>query len=156
MEAVKRKDPALLLKLVEGCCRIKKAIVEIDEKEQGLRRILNYGHTLGHALEAQSDFTISHGQGVALGMIAAARISERVGYLASCDRERVENLIGQAELPVHIPQHLPTEGIISRLKMDKKKTGDTIHFVLLRKIGMPFVNGGIDDKIVAEVIEGMK
>jgi 3-dehydroquinate synthase len=156
MEAVRRKDPALLLKLVEGCCRIKKSIVEIDEKEQGLRRILNYGHTLGHALEAQSDFTISHGQGVALGMIAAARISERVGYLASCDRERVENLIGQAELPVHIPQHLPTEGIISRLKMDKKKTGDTIHFVLLRKIGMPFVNGGIDDKIVAEVIEGMK
>jgi 3-dehydroquinate synthase len=62
MESIQGRDPALLLKLIESCCRIKKSIVEIDEKEQGLRRILNFGHTLGHALEAQSNFTISHGE----------------------------------------------------------------------------------------------
>lgn len=156
MEQIQRKDPALLLKLVESCCRIKKSIVEIDEKEQGLRRILNYGHTLGHALEAQSDFTISHGEGVALGMIAAARISENSGYLESGSRERIENLIKNSGLPCRIPESLSSEGIISRLKMDKKKEGDVIHFVLLKKIGMPFVNGGIDDKVIMPVIEGLK
>lgn len=156
MEQVKRRDPALLLKLVENCCRIKKSIVEIDEKEQGLRRILNYGHTLGHALEAQSNFTISHGEGVALGMVAAARISENAGYLESACRERIENLIRKSGLPCRIPQDISAGEIIPRLKMDKKKEGDIIHFVLLKKIGMPFVNGGIDNKIIASVIEGMK
>lgn len=156
MEQVKTKDPVLLLKIVEMCCRIKKSIVEIDEKEQGLRRILNYGHTLGHALEAQSDFTLSHGEGVALGMIAAARISEKSGYLESSSRERIENVIRKAGLPFRIPGNLTTEGIVARLKMDKKKEGNIIHFVLLKKIGMPFVNGGIDEKIITPVIEGMR
>ena len=154
--SVKRKDPALLLKIVENCCRIKKSSVEIDEKEQGLRRILNYGHTLGHALEAQSKFTISHGEAVALGMIAAARISENLGYLDPASRERIERIIREAGLPCRIPPDMATEGIIARLKMDKKKEGDVIHFVLLKKIGMPFVNGGVDDKIIIPVIEGMK
>ena len=156
MDQVKIKDPVLLLKLVEMCCRIKKSIVEIDEKEQGLRRILNYGHTLGHALEAQSNFTLSHGEGVALGMIAAARISENSGYLESSSRERIEKIIQKAGLPCRINNNMATEGIISRLKMDKKKEGDIIHFVLLKKIGMPFVNGGIDGNIIATVLEGMK
>ena len=156
MEAVKRKDPALLLKLVESCCRVKKTIVEIDEKEQGLRRILNFGHTLGHALEAQSNFTISHGEGVALGMIAAARISENSGYLESAGRERIEKLIQKAGLPCRIPENISPKGIISRLKMDKKKEGNIIHFVLLKKIGLPFVNGGINEKIIAPVITGMR
>ncbi len=156
MEPEKIKDPVLLLKLVELCCRIKKSIVEIDEKEQGLRRILNYGHTLGHALEAQSAFALSHGEAVALGMIAAARISENSGYLESGSRERIERLIRKAGLPCRIPEYLATGGIISRLKMDKKKDGDIIHFILLKKIGMPFVNGGIDEKIITPVIEGMR
>lgn len=156
MDSIKRKDAALLLKLVENCCRIKKAIVEIDEREQGLRRILNFGHTMGHALEAQSNFTISHGEGVALGMIAAARISVRAGYMETAEQERIEALIGGAALPCRVPKELSTANIISQLKMDKKKKGDTVHFVLLKKIGMPFVNGGIKDEILAEVIEGMK
>lgn len=156
LDQVKSKDPVLLLKIVETCCRIKKSIVEIDEKEQGLRRILNYGHTLGHALEAESNFAISHGEAVALGMIAAARISENSGYLESDSRKRIENLIIDSGLPCRIPQNLATDGIISRLKMDKKKEGNVIHFVLLKKIGMPFVNGGIDDKMITPVIEGMK
>ncbi|MEN6624411.1 MAG: 3-dehydroquinate synthase [Smithella sp.] len=156
MDQVKSKDPVLLLKLVETCCRIKKSIVEIDEKEQGLRRILNYGHTLGHAFEAESNFAISHGEAVSMGMIAATRISENSGYLDSDSRDRIENLIIESGLPSYIPSNLETDKIISRLKMDKKKEGSVIHFVLLKKIGMPFVNGGIDDKIIMSVIEGMK
>lgn len=156
MDAVKQKDPAIMLKIVENCCRIKKAIVEIDEREQGLRRILNYGHTLGHALEAVSDYKLSHGEGVALGMIAAARISAKKNYLDAGQVKRIEELIGLANLPVKIPASLQGEEIIKRLQMDKKKKGDTIHFVLLKKIGMPFINGGVDKEIIGEVIEEMK
>ncbi len=156
MDAVKQKDAAILLKIVENCCRIKKSIVEIDEREQGLRRILNYGHTLGHALEAVSDYKLSHGEGVALGMIAAARISVKKNYLDAGEAKRIEELIGLANLPAKIPKSLPTEEIIKRLQMDKKKKGDTIHFVLLKKIGMPFINGGVDKEIIGEVIEEMK
>ncbi|MGA2526443.1 MAG: 3-dehydroquinate synthase [Smithellaceae bacterium] len=156
MEAVKQKDASLLLKLVENCCRIKKSIVEIDEKEQGLRRILNFGHTIGHALEALSQYKVTHGEGVALGMIAAARISEKMGYLESGETMRIEGLINSAGLPVNIPKPFSPESIISQLRMDKKKKGDIIHFVLLKKIGMPFVNGGIEASLIREVIEEMK
>ena len=156
IDAVKNRDSALLTKIVENCCRIKKSIVEIDEKEQGLRRLLNFGHTLGHAIEAVSKYTISHGEGVALGMIAAARISEKKKYLDSAQVERIEEIILRAGLPVKIPQDFSAENIISRLAMDKKKKDDVVHFVLLKKIGMPFVNGGIENKLISAVIEGMK
>ena len=156
MDAIKNRDSVILLKLVESCCRIKKSIVEIDEKEQGLRRLLNFGHTIGHALEASSKYTISHGEGVALGMIAAARISQKKNYFETAQLKRVEELILQAGLPVKIPRKISPEEIITRLAMDKKKKDDVVHFVLLKKIGMPFVNGGIDDKLITDVIEGMK
>jgi 3-dehydroquinate synthase len=156
MEAIKSKDPKLMLGLVESCCQIKKSIVEIDEKEQGLRRILNFGHTLGHALETISEYTITHGEGVALGMIAAARISEKMKYLENNETRRIETLIREAGLPVKIPSSLESDKIIARLKMDKKKKGDIIHFVLLKRIGMPFIDGDIDSKIIAAVIEEMR
>jgi 3-dehydroquinate synthase len=156
MEAVKSKDPKLMAGLVENCCQIKKSVVEIDEKEHGLRRILNYGHTIGHSLEAISRYSITHGEGVAMGMIAAARISEKMGYLKNNEAERIEALIRQAGLPVKIPKSMSGEKIISQLKMDKKKKGDIIHFVLLKKIGMPFINGYIEQSLIASVLEEMK
>ncbi|HOW57455.1 MAG TPA: 3-dehydroquinate synthase [Smithellaceae bacterium] len=156
MDAIKNRDTSLLIKIVENCCRIKKSIVEIDEKEQGLRRILNFGHTLGHAIEAESQYMISHGEGVALGMIAAARLSENAGYLAAVERERIENIIGMSGLPSRIPTTLSAGKIIERLKLDKKKRGDNIHFVLVKKIGMPFVNGGMDENIIGTVIAGLQ
>jgi 3-dehydroquinate synthase len=156
MDTVKSRDSAFMLKLVEGCCRIKKSIVEIDEKEQGLRRLLNFGHTLGHALEAVSQYTISHGEGVALGMIAAARISKKMRYLDAIQLTRIEEVILKAGLPGKIPQNFSAAEIISRLAMDKKKKDDVVHFVLLKKIGMPFVHGGIENKLIYDVIEEMK
>ena len=156
MDAVKSKDPKLLLNIVETCCQIKKSVVEIDEKEHGLRRILNFGHTMGHALETLSKYNITHGEGVALGMIAAARISEKMGYLEDDAAKRIESLIRLAGLPVKIPTSLDGEKIIAQMKMDKKKKGDIVHFVLLKKIGMPFINGNIEHKLIAAVIEEMK
>jgi 3-dehydroquinate synthase len=156
MEAIKAKDPKLMLGIVENCCQIKKSVVEIDEREQGLRRILNFGHTLGHALETISQYAITHGEGVALGMIAAARISEKMGYLEGNETKRIESLIRLAGLPVKMPKSLDGEKIIAQLKMDKKKKGDIIHFVLLKKIGMPFISGNIEPGLITAVIEEMK
>ena len=156
MEAVKLKDSKLLLNLVETCCRIKKSIVEIDEREQGLRRILNFGHTLGHALETISQYTITHGEGVALGMIAAARLSEKMGYLEGNETKRIEALIRSAGLLGKIPEYFVGDSIIPLLQMDKKKKGDIIHFVLLKKIGMPFISGSIEPKLITAVLEEMK
>jgi len=156
MEEVKTRDPKHLLNIVESCCQIKKSIVEIDEKEHGLRRILNFGHTLGHALETLSKYTMTHVDGVALGMIAAARISEKMGHLNKESVKRIENLIASAGLPVKIPKFVNPDNIVAQLKMDKKRKGDVVHFVLLKKIGMPFISGGIELKIISAVIEEMR
>lgn len=156
MDAVRSRDQALLIKLIETCCRIKKSIVEIDEREQGLRRILNFGHTLGHALEAVSDYTLSHGEGVALGMVAAAKMSVNLNHLPEKELIRIESMIEQAGLPTKIPASFVPEDVIARLKMDKKKKDNQIHFVLVKKIGMPFVSGSVGDQHVSDVLEEMK
>jgi 3-dehydroquinate synthase len=154
-EILKRHDD-VLEKIVKTSCKIKKGIVEIDEKEQGLRRILNFGHTIGHAVEAASGYSISHGESVALGTIAAVRISERLYDLPAEDRLRIERLINTAGLSGQIRQAVTTEEILSRLNMDKKKKGDTIHFVLLKKIGMPFINGGVPEQVIYDVMEELR
>jgi 3-dehydroquinate synthase len=86
-------------------------------------------------------------------MIAAARISEKMGYLESSQTKRIEALIGSAGLPGKIPESFSGDSIIPLLRMDKKKKGDIIHFVLLKKIGMPFINGSIEPKLITAVIE---
>ncbi len=156
MEAVKNRDMTLLLKVVETCCRIKKSIVEIDEHEQGLRRILNYGHTLGHALEAVSGFALSHGEGVALGMIAAARLSVKMHVLSEAESTRVERVVERAGLPTQIEAGIDSQAVIRRLKVDKKKKEDVVQFVLIKKIGLPFVSGGVRDEMICEVLKEMK
>jgi 3-dehydroquinate synthase len=151
-----RGDRKLLERIISKACRIKKGIVEIDETEKGLRRILNFGHTIGHAVEAESKYALSHGEAVAIGMTAAVLLSEKLKYLLTEDRERVVSLIGAAGLPGRIPPGMSTDGILSRTKQDKKKAGATVHFVLLKKPGMPFVNGGVPEDLVREVVEEMK
>jgi 3-dehydroquinate synthase len=156
MAAVKAKDPKVMLNIVESCCRIKKSIVEIDEKEHGLRRILNFGHTVGHALETVSNYKMTHGEGVALGMVAAARISEKAGYLKREETQRLETVIAGAGLSVRIPKTFNVEEVLAKLRSDKKKKGDAVRFVLLKKIGMPFISGSIEPKMVAAVLGEMK
>jgi 3-dehydroquinate synthase len=155
-EAIRARDRNILASIVEKACQVKKGIVELDEREKGLRRILNFGHTLGHAMEAESAYKLSHGEGVSIGMVAAARISEKLYDLPEQDRERIENLIAAIGHPTKIPDCISTEGILARLKTDKKKVGDTVHFVLIKKIGFPFVNGGIADETLKGIIEELR
>jgi 3-dehydroquinate synthase len=146
----------MLIRVIEMSCIIKKRLVEIDEKYQGPRHFLNFGHTIGHALEAASCYGLSHGKGVALGMMAAARLSEKICGLPAEHRKRIDRLIEKAGLPTAIPRGISPDLIISKLTADKKKSGSTINFVLIKKIGEPFVTGDVKETTVRETIEEIK
>jgi len=155
-DEIARRDMDFLEKIIAKTCRIKKGMVELDETDKGMRRYLNFGHTVGHALESESDYTLSHGEAVSVGMIAAALLSERLNYLPSLERERITATIAALGLPYQVPRDSSTEGILSRLKVDKKKSGEKVNFVLLKRLGMPFINGGVPRDLIRGVIEEMK
>jgi 3-dehydroquinate synthase len=152
---IANQDADLLEDIVTRSCRIKKGVVEIDEQEKGLRRILNFGHTIGHAIETESGYTIPHGDAVSMGMVAASILSERMHYLAAGERERIIALIRAIKLPDRIPANLSLEGICTHMKGDKKKAGDALNLVLLKKIGLPFVTNGVPDQLIKETIGGL-
>jgi 3-dehydroquinate synthase len=155
-EKIARRDMDFLEKIIARTCQIKKGMVEMDEKDKGLRRFLNFGHTIGHALEAESEYRLSHGESVSVGMIAAALLSERMNYLPPLERERIAAAVAGLGLPHQVPPDSSTEGILSRLKVDKKKSGERVNFVLLKRLGMPFINGGIPKDLIRGVIEELK
>jgi 3-dehydroquinate synthase len=131
-----------LEKIIARTCQIKKGIVELDETDKGMRRYLNFGHTVGHAIEAESDYSLSHGESVSVGMIAAVLLSERLNYLPSSERVRIAAMVADLGLPHLVPRNSSTEGILSRLKVDKKKSGEKVNFVLLKRLACLFINGG--------------
>lgn len=128
-------DPAVLEKVVTRSVKAKVEIVEKDEKESGLRRLLNFGHTIGHAIER--DQKLLHGQAVALGMVLASRLSVNLGMLSSSDAELIESVISSAGLPVEITVN--PEEIYANIRKDKKKSGEMIHFILLNGPGSAVV-----------------
>ena len=150
------RDRAVIETIVATSCTIKKGIVEIDERDTGVRRMLNFGHTIGHAIEAESKYTIAHGNAVAIGMVAAARISDKGGHLAAPDRKRIEKLIRIYGLPFHIPPAISVEHIMARMTLDKKKKGATTPLILLKKPGIPFIHTSVKEEIIRETLEEMR
>ena len=146
----------LLKEIITIACTIKADIVGQDASEQDVRRILNFGHTFGHAMEAVSGYTFSHGGSVAVGMVAAARLSALISDLEREDVCRIEQLIVALGLERRVPPGISTDDMLSALRQDKKKIGDNIHFVMLRKIGEPFVAKGVSEKVLRETIEGLR
>jgi 3-dehydroquinate synthase len=128
-------QPQVMERLIHDSLTIKSAIVNRDEGERGERRLLNFGHTFGHALERATG--VSHGEAVSAGMVLAAMISEHRGYLASPERARLEGLLAALGLPLRIP--CPPEKLLEGLRKDKKRAGDLVHFVLLQGLGRAVV-----------------
>lgn len=153
---IKKRNSSLMKSLVGRSCKIKAGIVEMDEKELGLRRILNFGHTLGHALEAASGYGLSHGEAVSVGMVGAAKISHRLDYLDSGSCTRIVDLIKHYDLPTTIPAGLKTAQIMAFTATDKKAIAGRLHFVLVKKIGVPFVTAEIPSGIVEGTIEELQ
>jgi 3-dehydroquinate synthase len=133
--------------------KIKAGVVAADEKEAGLRAILNCGHTIGHAVEVVSGFRLKHGQAVAIGMVAEAKISQRLGILTSGDVDRLEKLIAKAGLPTQVPK-FDIKKIMQAMTHDKKVRQGRLTFALLKSIGEAFLTSDIDTAFVEEVLSG--
>lgn len=137
LEAILHREPAALEDVVERSLRHKAAVVESDEREGSLRKILNYGHTVGHALEASAGYgNFLHGEAVAIGMVAAGRLSQTFAGLAAADAGRLEHLLARAGLPTATPEGWRgSEEFARAMRLDKKRAGDAIEFVLLDRLG---------------------
>lgn len=125
----------VLLHIVKRSCAIKASVVEADEREAGIRAILNFGHTFGHAVEAVTKYKeYKHGEAVAVGMVYASELSHRAGVCNKSVVERVRNLIKKAGLPTEGPD-FPRKSFLKAMEIDKKVVGGELRFVLVEKIG---------------------
>ncbi|MGD9394081.1 MAG: 3-dehydroquinate synthase [Dehalococcoidia bacterium] len=142
-----------LTDIVMRCCRLKAGIVELDETEQtGERAILNFGHTVGHALEAVSGFKGSHGEAVAVGTVAAAMISQRLDSLDASDVERIKSLLQKFGLPTSCPGLSP-EDLSEVIRFDKKTTLGRTRWVLVEGIGKGITGRTVAEDIVRKVLK---
>lgn len=129
-------DGGILIETILRCCQLKAQVVELDEKESGLRAVLNYGHTLGHAFEALSGYRgLVHGEAVAIGMGLAAAVSAARGVCSRQDVERIATLIRRCGLPVDIPEY-DRQQLLNAIATDKKSRGGLITFICNQGIGM--------------------
>ncbi|MDP2896551.1 MAG: 3-dehydroquinate synthase [bacterium] len=152
-EAILSLEPSAVEKAIAISCRIKAAVVAEDEREEsGLRAILNFGHTVAHAIEALSDYrTYRHGEAVAIGMAVAAEISERLGHLPKGDADRIESLLKSVGLPVTF-SGLDIGQLVSRMRFDKKAVRDKIRFVLAKKVGEVFLTDDVPLDTLSQVL----
>jgi shikimate kinase/3-dehydroquinate synthase len=134
-DAVLRREPAVVQEIVARSVAVKAAIVARDERENGERALLNFGHTVGHALEAEGGFhRLTHGEAVSLGMIAALRVGARLGVTSEETAKRVAALLGRLGLPVDLDAQ-PVEKALPLVGLDKKRRAGAVRFVLVHGLG---------------------
>lgn len=146
-----------LTDIIAGSCRIKLAIIQDDIKESGKRKLVNFGHTVGHAVEAlshQSDNPLLHGEAISIGMAAEADISVRLGRLPTQDLERVKQALKRAGLPV-TARGLDLEDIRQKMRSDKKNTGGKLNFTLLDAIGRASYDQEVPESTVTEALQAV-
>jgi shikimate kinase/3-dehydroquinate synthase len=142
-------DPAALDEVIFACARYKCEIVAADERDAGLRAVLNLGHTVGHAIEAASGYTrYRHGEAVGLGLLAALRLSD-----AAALRDETEEILRRHELPVVLDPPIDVDEILAALQRDKKRTARGVGFVLLSEPGKPRAGQLVDPDRVREAVE---
>ena len=152
LDALLQRDPQALAYAVQRSCEIKAYVVGQDERESGLRAILNFGHTFGHAIEAGLGFgEWLHGEAVGCGMVMAAQLSHRLGLVDAAFTERLTALIARAALPTVGPD-LGVEAYLHHMRVDKKAEAGDIRFVLIDPPGTAVVRGA-PDALVSEVVQ---
>jgi 3-dehydroquinate synthase len=146
-------DAALLADILGRSCQAKADVVSQDEKEAGLRAILNYGHTIGHAVESLTGYThVLHGEAVGIGMVAASRIAVALGmWDETCDKRQF-TLIEKAGLPTAIPDGVAVEDILDALQTDKKVKAGQVRFVLPLRIGEATVSDQVTSEVIRRVL----
>ncbi|WP_334110838.1 3-dehydroquinate synthase [Thermodesulfitimonas autotrophica] len=152
-EALLKLSDAAVEQAVATSCAIKAAVVSADETEKGLRAILNFGHTLGHALEAATHYErFVHGEAVAIGMVFAARLARRLGYFEPAGVERITALVRRAGLPDAIPPDIAPEALLEAMRRDKKVAAGQLTFILPEAIGKVRIVRGVSADIVRSVL----
>ena len=155
MDSLTGLDAAAVEAAVAGSCRIKAAVVEQDEREEDSRAILNYGHTIGHALEAFTGYErFLHGEAVAIGMIQASALSVARGLLTAAELARIEALVRRAGLPWRIPDDIALQDLVAGMALDKKSQAGKIKFVLCEGIGRTRFQWFSASEIVRELASG--
>ncbi len=153
MEELIALDEKALSWCIRRCCEIKADVVAADERESGVRALLNLGHTFGHAIEAHMGYgNWLHGEAVAAGMVMAARTAERVNGFTAADTQRVIALLERAGLPVEGPREMAAEEYLPHMMRDKKVLGGELRLVLPRNIGESEVRSGVSHDIVLAAI----
>jgi 3-dehydroquinate synthase len=151
---IKALQPIALEHLITECCRFKARIVSEDEREAGIRAILNFGHTVGHAIEAASHYKLLHGEAIAIGMVAASRIAESLGLASSETTDRLAALLKEFSLPTNLTRAKATTDIIlNAMHADKKIRDGEITFILPRKIGKVEIRHGVPRRAVARALK---
>ena len=135
LEKIYSFDKDACVHTAECNCRIKYSVVMKDERESGLREILNLGHTIGRAVETVSDYKLLHGEAVAIGLAAQAHMSRKLGYMTADEVNAVENLLAKAHLPTRIPDYIDREELVKKLYTDKKVRDGKLRFVIQNSIG---------------------
>ncbi|HHV60408.1 MAG TPA: 3-dehydroquinate synthase [Clostridiaceae bacterium] len=144
-------DVEVLKYISEKNCELKGMVVEKDEKEQGLREVLNFGHTIGHAIESAMEFEMLHGECVSIGMSGAFKMAEILNLVNKKETERIENLLKKAGLPVKLPD-VDREKVYNNMIMDKKARGGKLTFILPEKIGKVIKFKTDDKNLVMKVL----
>lgn len=157
-EPILSRDSLIMMQTVLGSCRIKGEVVEKDPKEKNIRALLNFGHTIGHAVEKCAGFRMTHGACVAIGMAAAVEISASRGYLAPAEVFDIKKTIESFRLPTVVPTEIAdftAEDIVRTTHSDKKRIGSSIRFVLLKSPGEAVIDTSVTDKELFSAAESI-
>jgi 3-dehydroquinate synthase len=147
-------DDVALTHIIKRSCEIKADVVSKDEKESGLRAILNYGHTIGHAVETATGYTrFLHGEALAIGMYLEAKLSQALNILDKKDVFRIKDIIAAYRLPSEIPADVDSSGIFSSMALDKKAVAGELKFVLPEKIGSVRIHKGVTENTIRELLQ---
>ncbi len=139
--AVTAREPAALERVVQRSVEIKAEVVGADEREAGRRAILNFGHTVAHAIEATSKFAMLHGEAVAIGMAHEARLAEALGIAEAGTTDRLQRLLERYALPLELPRSATVDDLIAAMHLDKKAREGTVRFALPQTIGRMYADG---------------
>lgn len=152
MGEIEERDTDTVASMVTRCCQLKKYIVEEDPTEQGSRALLNFGHTIGHAIEKLKNFRLLHGECVALGYVAAAYISWQRGLIDEDEFYEIRDMNVGFGLPISFAG-LSSSEIVDATKKDKKMDGGQIRFILLKKLGKAFIASDVTEKEMLEAVD---
>jgi len=151
--ALLAREPETLAEAIARSCTHKATVVARDETEQGERALLNFGHTFGHAIEAEQGFGgLVHGEAVAVGMVLAAKLSSRLGRAPQVDAERLQQLLARIGLPVEIPAGLAPAALLARMRLDKKSVSGALRLILWRGLGQAELAAGVAEADVLAVL----